>query len=97
MDMAAKQGSHDDDEDLRVRRSGADAREVPVSRAPRAFSEEKYGKSLVPKLIARQKGKCPYCPKPLGRGPVEVDHRKTVKQFADDLTMPLTEAYLTRM
>ena len=55
---------------------------------------KKYGKSLLPKLIAREKGRCPYCPVPLSRGPIQVDHRKTVRQYAYDLKIPLTTAYL---
>jgi 5-methylcytosine-specific restriction endonuclease McrA len=44
------------------------------------------------KLIEGQKT-CPLCGKPLD-GKVEIDHIKSVKSFADDLSIPLTEAYV---
>ena len=52
-------------------------------------------------LIRRQRGKCPLCKGkrgPLDRGRTDnfrpvVDHMRTIRSFAYDLTIPLTKAY----
>jgi hypothetical protein len=58
----------------------------------RTLSVKKHRRALVEK----QKGVCPLCNGE--RGPLDdracVDHIKTVKSFADNLALPLTEAYL---
>lgn len=53
-----------------------------------------FGKTLVPSLIKRQRGECPLCGKKLRVSQkLHVDHVISVKQFAHDLAIPLTEAY----
>ena len=47
----------------------------------------------LPELLKRQKGKCALCSKRLDEQ-AQVDHIKSVKSFAYDLSMPLTEAYV---
>jgi 5-methylcytosine-specific restriction endonuclease McrA len=47
-------------------------------------------------LVAKQKGVCPLCPTDSPRlldSKAQVHHIKSVKEFADDLSIPLTEAY----
>jgi hypothetical protein len=44
-------------------------------------------------LIKKQKGICPICKRALD-GRAHVDHIKPVKWFADNLALPLTEAYI---
>ena len=44
-------------------------------------------------LIEKQHGLCALCPEPLN-GDVHTDHIKTVKEFAEDLTLNLTDAIL---
>lgn len=47
-------------------------------------------------LIAKQIGVCPLCPRDNPRpldSKAQVHHIKSVKEFADDLSIPLTEAY----
>lgn len=58
----------------------------------RTLSVKKYRR----KLIEKQNGVCPVCndaTRPLD-DKAQVDHIISVKTFADDLTIPLTEAYL---
>jgi DNA-directed RNA polymerase subunit RPC12/RpoP len=59
----------------------------------RTLDARKYhGRGLVEKLLKKQKNVCPECGEKIV-GQVHIDHKKTVKQFADDVDMPLYVAY----
>lgn len=51
-----------------------------------------YGRRLIEELIAKQNRRCAICGKPLDKK-VQVDHKKSVKDFAKDTNLPLEKAY----
>jgi 5-methylcytosine-specific restriction endonuclease McrA len=55
----------------------------------RVLSVGKHRKALVEK----QEGRCPLCGESLADSSVTVDHIVSVKTFAYDLSIPLTDAY----
>src|SRR5208337_4001140 len=51
-----------------------------------------HGRDIAKVLRKKQKGRCPLCGESFGRRPVQVDHKRTVKSFASDLSLSLDEA-----